>query len=80
MIDPKELINLPYGEANQVLKDNNCWAKQKFKVRVVLSYYPEYETKIITIKAVDKLQAMIKAEKRFGFELLGEIEIIEDEE
>lgn len=77
MIDPKELINLPYGKENQILKDKDCWEKQKFKVRVVGSYYPEFEKKTIIVKAVDKFQAMIEAEKKSGFDLIHEVEIIE---
>jgi hypothetical protein len=79
MIDPKELVDLPHGQAELVLKREGCWAKKKFKVRVVGSHYSPLEIKVVTVDAIDKRSAEIEAEKVSGFDFVDETEIIGEE-
>ena len=79
MIDPKELIDLPHGQAEAVLKRENCWAKKTFTVRVVGYYYPPPETKVFTVEAYDRDGAQIEAERLSNFDEVDETEIIGEE-
>jgi hypothetical protein len=79
MINPKELIDLPHGQAELVLKREGCWAKKKFKVRVVGSHHSPLETEVITVEAVDQRSAELKAENMSGFDFVDETEIIGEE-
>jgi hypothetical protein len=79
MINPKDLINLPHGQAEAVLKREGCWAKKKFKVRVVGYCYSPPETKVITVDAYDRDGAQIEAERLSNFDEVDETEIIGEE-
>jgi len=79
MIDPKELVDLPHGQAELVLKREGCWAKKKYKVRVVGRYYAPLETKVVTVEALDQRSAELKAENMSGFDFFDETEIIGEE-
>tara|TARA_R110000868_G_scaffold74313_1_gene214839 strand:+ start:1225 stop:1464 length:240 start_codon:yes stop_codon:yes gene_type:complete len=79
MIDPKQLVDLPHGQAEAVLKREGLWAKKKFKVRVVGRYYAPLETKVVTVKAHDRVSAELKAENMSGFDEINETEIIGEE-
>jgi hypothetical protein len=79
MIDPKELIDLPRGQAELVLKREGCWAMEKFKVRVVGRYYAPLESKVVTVEAHDRVSAELKAENMSGFDEINETEIIGEE-
>lgn len=79
MIDPKELVDLPHGQAELVLKREGCWAKKKFKVRVVGRHYAPLENKVVTVEANDRVEAELKAENMSGFDEINETEIIGEE-
>jgi len=79
MINPKELIDLPHGKAEAVLKREGHWVKETFKVRVTGYHAPSLETKVVTVKAIDQLSAEIEAEEVSGFDEVIETEIIGDE-
>ena len=79
MINPKELVDLPHGQAEAVLKREGCWAKKKYKVRVVGSHYSPLETKVVTVEAIDQRSAELKAENMSGFDEINETEIIGEE-
>ena len=79
MIDPKELVDLPHGQAEAVLKREGCWAKKRFKVRVAGRYYAPLETKVVTVEAIDRDDAEIEAENMSGFDEIIETEIIGEE-
>ena len=80
MIDPKELIDLPHGQAELVLKREGCWAMKTFKVRVVGRYYAPLESKVVTVEAHDQSSAELKAGNMSGFDQIDETEILGEEE
>jgi len=51
---------------------------KKFKVRVVGRYYTLLETKVVTVEAIDKRSAQFKTKNMSDFDLIDEVEIIED--
>jgi hypothetical protein len=79
MINPKELIDLPHGEAEAVLKREGHWAKKKFRVRVVGRHYAPLESKVVTVEAYERVEAELKAENMSGFDEISETEIIGEE-
>jgi hypothetical protein len=79
MINPKDLIDLPHGKAEAVLKREGHWVKETFKVRVRGYHAPSLETKIVTVEAYKDYEAELEAEKLSGFDEVTETEIIGDE-
>lgn len=80
MIDPKELIDLPHGQAELVLKREGYWNTKTFKVRVVGRYYAPLESKVVTVEANDQSSAELKAGNMSGFDQIDETEILGEEE
>jgi hypothetical protein len=78
MIDLKKLNELPYGQAEKVLKSKGLWATETFKVEVT-GYNILIETNTVTVNAIDALSAEIEAEKKSGFDVVIETQIIGDE-
>lgn len=79
MINPKDLIDLPHGKAEAVLKREGHWKKETFKVRVTGHNTPPLETKVVTVEAYNPYEAELEAERKSGFDVFGETEIIGDE-
>lgn len=79
MINPKELIDLPHGKAEAVLKREGHWKKETFKVRVTGYNTAPPETKVVTVQAYRDYEAELEAERLSGFDEVTETEIIGDE-
>jgi hypothetical protein len=79
MIGLKELINLPHGKAEAVLKREGHWVKETFKVRVTGYYAPPLETKVVTVEAYNAREAELEAERKSDFDGVDKTEIIGDE-
>ena len=79
MINPKELIDLPHGKAEAVLKREGHWKKETFNVRVTGYHAPSLETKVVTVEAYKDYEAELEAEKLSGFDEVTETKIIGEE-
>jgi hypothetical protein len=79
MINPKDLIDLPHGKAEAVLKREGHWVKETFKVRVTGYHAPSLETKVVTVEAYNPYEAELEAERKSGFDVFDKTEIIGDE-
>ena len=79
MINPKDLIDLPHGKAEAVLKREGHWVKETFKVRVTGYHAPSLETKVVTVEAYNPYEAELEAEEKSGFDEVTETKIIGEE-
>jgi len=76
VIDVKNLADLPHGQAEKVLKESGNWQKHEYTFRISGTYWPDPETMIVKVMAIDLESAETAAEHACDFDVIFETELM----